>query len=458
MTSERSTNLPTIDADAWAVRILDVFPEAWSNSASRNPGGEIYALMKAVGEELDIFNKNLQYVLDASRISTATDEALDRVAQDYYGPTAVAKQEIIRAPGEDDDTFRARIKASLLLPLGTRAAIIELITRLTGQAPRVMEPWNLNDTAAWDAFSYWDIDTVDNPSRYADPSLRGQGFVESPLPNFQGDGIPNPLWCYDEGACYDTFSAYWLDASSTWFLNIKKLDDLLNKTKVFVTRIWRRYLSQPLTSWALGGSKGVVEDALFTEIEVFPQFANTFSVIASANWNTSIDVDYISNSKFRLTFGTPPPPGGGSVDWLAAPVTVPGFATIPMNIGQTEMDITVVPELLGRNLFVSPNWNSSFWMTATDVENKSVEFDVPAPNFGQVSTVLIAQDKSGFESVEPGTVETIVNLDAKTPYQAFVIPSWNTICEIDKSDDHITVKYSTPPTEAGIIFWGFHDV
>lgn len=432
-----------------------MFPQPWSNSDARTVGGVLYTLVKAAGGELEVANANIQYLLDAMRISTATGDALDSVASDFFGETVIGPQEISRSPGEDDDALRNRIKASLLLPLGTREAISELIRRLTGQTPRMLEPWDLNDTGAYEANTYWDIDTVANPARYADPSMRYQGAIESILPAF-GDNGEHPVWCYDIGASYDTFSAYWLDAKSTWWLNVRKLDALINKSKIFGTTIWRKYRSQPLTSWPLGGTQSVSEDSYSTTITIFPPFSNYSSIIATPSWNTTVDVDYVSNSQFRLTFGVPAP-SGATIDWYAAPVTVAGFAVVPVQFNDHLVTITVDPSISSRNIFVSPNWNTTFWLADGDNEQKTIEFGVPAPDGSQLSYAFIEQDKSGWIPVEPDTVETIVPLSTRLPFQAFAIPTWNTNCEVIKSEDHLTVKYQVPPVGAGRLYWGIHE-
>lgn len=87
----------------------------------------------------------LAYVTRQTRIATATDVFLDLIARDFFGAG------LQRRTTEADVNYRARIRASLLPPAGTRAALIAALVRLTGRAPRVFEPRNTMDTGGYGA-------------------------------------------------------------------------------------------------------------------------------------------------------------------------------------------------------------------------------------------------------------------------------------------------------------------
>jgi hypothetical protein len=87
----------------------------------------------------------LQYMRLMARISTAAGTTLDFIAGDYFGMT------LVRRSGEADFFFAARIKAELLKPRATRAAVIAAVTRLTGIAPLVFEPSRPADTGAYNS-------------------------------------------------------------------------------------------------------------------------------------------------------------------------------------------------------------------------------------------------------------------------------------------------------------------
>lgn len=85
----------------------------------------------------------LQYVAQQRRISTASGINLDQIALDFFGST------IQRFTNESDTAFAARIKANLLAPKGTRQAVIDALTTLTGFAPTVFEPALTSDTGGY---------------------------------------------------------------------------------------------------------------------------------------------------------------------------------------------------------------------------------------------------------------------------------------------------------------------
>jgi hypothetical protein len=78
-----------------------------------------------------------------TRIATASGVFLDWAALDYCG-TAVS-----RRAGESDSAFSARLRASVLAPRATRAALIGAIERVTGRSPKIFEPFNPADTGGY---------------------------------------------------------------------------------------------------------------------------------------------------------------------------------------------------------------------------------------------------------------------------------------------------------------------
>jgi hypothetical protein len=94
-----------------------------------------------------------QYVLAQTRLQTATGNNLDLISQDYLGTF------LPRKAGENDDTYRQRIKAFLLLPRATRTAMSNAILLLTGYTPLIIEPfdgsqgyYNVPQTLAYNTF------------------------------------------------------------------------------------------------------------------------------------------------------------------------------------------------------------------------------------------------------------------------------------------------------------------
>lgn len=121
----------------------------------------------------------LDYVARQTRIATASDGWLDLIADDYGG-AAWARQ-----AGETDDAFRSRIRRNLVRLRGTRQALIDNVTALTGRAPIIFEPafppdtGGLNTTGlGWNTLGGW-----------ASLTLPYQCFVVAYRPH--GGGIAN---------------------------------------------------------------------------------------------------------------------------------------------------------------------------------------------------------------------------------------------------------------------------
>lgn len=83
------------------------------------------------------------YVKAQTRIATATGVFLDGAAADFFG------RRLTRRHLETDAHFSARIRASLLQPMATRAAVRKAVGDLTGFYPIIFEPQNTGDTGAY---------------------------------------------------------------------------------------------------------------------------------------------------------------------------------------------------------------------------------------------------------------------------------------------------------------------
>lgn len=78
-----------------------------------------------------------------TRMATASGVFLDLAALDYCG-TAIS-----RRAGESDPAFSARLRATVLAPRATRAALIAAIERVTGRTPQIFEPFNATDCGGY---------------------------------------------------------------------------------------------------------------------------------------------------------------------------------------------------------------------------------------------------------------------------------------------------------------------
>ena len=129
----------------------------------------------------------IQYAASQTRMATATDIWLDLIALDYFGTVDTRK------PNEDDATFAARIKASIMPPAATRAALTAQLVALTGRAPVIFEPARPADTGVWGStapgFVFSAAPIGYNVSGgWGDLQLPFQAFVTAYLPITSGIG------------------------------------------------------------------------------------------------------------------------------------------------------------------------------------------------------------------------------------------------------------------------------
>lgn len=119
------------------------------------------------------------YLRLQTRISTATDGFLDLIAGDFFG------NKLYRSTGQTDASFRATIIAGILRPRNTRAAVVSIVTQLTGRAPIIFEPRRPADTGVYGGpgLAYGLV------GGYGSLQLAYQSFVTVFRP--PGQGIPN---------------------------------------------------------------------------------------------------------------------------------------------------------------------------------------------------------------------------------------------------------------------------
>jgi hypothetical protein len=124
-----------------------------------------------------------------SRIATATGQFLDGASADFFATR------LPRRNTEPDGPFRIRIQQQLVREHATRAAIISIVTDLTGKAPVVFEPGRVSDTAgygtagfAYGAAGAWG--SLRLPFQVFVTAHRAQGIG---IANIAGYGSPGPL-------------------------------------------------------------------------------------------------------------------------------------------------------------------------------------------------------------------------------------------------------------------------
>jgi hypothetical protein len=101
------------------------------------------AVLSGAASALSTIYGLFAFVRGQMRLATSTGGFLDIFAHDFFG------YGLLRRAGEADGPYAARIKAALLAPTVTRAAMVGAILRLTGRVPVIFEPFNSGDTGGY---------------------------------------------------------------------------------------------------------------------------------------------------------------------------------------------------------------------------------------------------------------------------------------------------------------------
>lgn len=127
------------DMSDMAARLAQLLPTGWFADEAPN----LAALLNGLGQGWANIYALLQQARAQLRIATASGVFLDIAGQDYLGAA------LPRRPGEADAAFSTRLRAALLAPRATRAALSTALTVLTGRTPVIFEPRNPSDTGGY---------------------------------------------------------------------------------------------------------------------------------------------------------------------------------------------------------------------------------------------------------------------------------------------------------------------
>lgn len=133
------TPASTTDAAGMAARMRALLPDRWFSDDTPVLG----ALLRGLGATWAAIYDQIAFAGSQTRIATATGAFLDLSALDYLGGS------ILRNPGEDDQDFSTRIRREIIRPRATRAALVQVLTDLSGRASRVFEPARPTDTGGY---------------------------------------------------------------------------------------------------------------------------------------------------------------------------------------------------------------------------------------------------------------------------------------------------------------------
>lgn len=241
-----------LTAAQFAARLAAGFPSGWSSPEAISPGppsGNVYKTLVMFGAELSFELGALTYALDATRLATAQNGALDAASVDYFGsfPGLYA---LPRFAGESDSAYLVRIEAAMLPTGATRQAISDAVQAVTGVAPRLVEWWRPSDTGVYgNAISggmmFYSVDTRAKPGRYTAGGPGGlpyQGFCQSTLPVTQPFG-PNPTPAYSAYTMnYSVAGSSFFDPPGSVPLGEQQVYDAINRNKVFGTVVWVQFV------------------------------------------------------------------------------------------------------------------------------------------------------------------------------------------------------------------------
>lgn len=128
------------DQDYFLRSIKQTLPHWFGNSETPI----LDAILKAYAWAGSFLYSQLAYVRLQTRIKTATDDNLELIADDFFGPGNFPRDQ-----GESDDSYRNRILINIIQERVTRAAIIKVLERLTGRTPKIFEPGRPADTGGY---------------------------------------------------------------------------------------------------------------------------------------------------------------------------------------------------------------------------------------------------------------------------------------------------------------------
>jgi hypothetical protein len=122
-----------------ARRLRAVIPFGWFSDSAVI----LQDLLESLGAAWSLTYGLIQFVVQQTRILTATGRFLDAISVDFFS------NQLPRRSMEDDSGFLMRIENELLRARGTRAAVSRALQQLTGNTPSIFEPRLTSDTGGY---------------------------------------------------------------------------------------------------------------------------------------------------------------------------------------------------------------------------------------------------------------------------------------------------------------------
>jgi hypothetical protein len=139
-TQQTSITTATGGTDDISNRIRSTLPP-WFPDAADSP--ILTSVITGIADAFSFIYDYLGFAALQTRISTASGGWLDMIGWDFFGARFTRRQ------GESDASWQPRVQQEILRPRQTRAAISQLLSDLTGRAPRIVELWNAQDCGGY---------------------------------------------------------------------------------------------------------------------------------------------------------------------------------------------------------------------------------------------------------------------------------------------------------------------
>lgn len=124
--------MATGDTNDVTSRLKSYMPRGWFGDWTSAP--IISAVLTGIGSVLSVSYTLIMFVRAQTRLQTSVSGWIDLWAYDFLGYS------LPRKLGEVDAAYIARIKIAIFQPRGTRPAMMNVLTHLTGRAPIIFEP------------------------------------------------------------------------------------------------------------------------------------------------------------------------------------------------------------------------------------------------------------------------------------------------------------------------------
>lgn len=218
------------------MRLQRWLPSRWFPAQAVNPDGSVprlQALLAGMAAGFAAVWTQLQYARAQARLGSASDGWLD------LGVADLARDRLPRLSGESDAAYWARVKPLILPKANTRPNIRTALEALTGNPVRMIEPWDPRDTFCW-GVGFWGVDSVAHPGNWSNGGARYQGLVQCVLPAAQELGR-RPRERFWDGMFWGR--GWWWNGSAAYAGGALSVYALINRLKVFGTRIWVRFVT-----------------------------------------------------------------------------------------------------------------------------------------------------------------------------------------------------------------------